>query len=195
MCARWGAGGAPDRIGSPQNSKCLSLIGPCGDRTHDLRVKSPLLCLAELTARSRVAVRRAKRQGRMRVETGAVRGRTGRRRPHVRSSPWHDDLGVNGATLGQGRDGGRGRPPHGWRVWVATLQLSRTAAALGRRSCAFSVAACGSQPGGERRDAAHDGLFSSRSGGDEHHWYPKQLLDPCDVAPRQEGQLAERRDP
>ena len=24
--------------------------GPCGDRTHDTRIKSPVLCLAELTA-------------------------------------------------------------------------------------------------------------------------------------------------
>ena len=29
----------------------IQLGGPCGDRTHDTRIKSPVLCLAELTAR------------------------------------------------------------------------------------------------------------------------------------------------
>ena len=32
----------------------LSIVkfgGPCGDRTHDTRIKSPVLCLTELTAR------------------------------------------------------------------------------------------------------------------------------------------------
>ena len=38
------------------HSPVLSTVksgGPCGDRTHDTRIKSPVLCLAELTARSK----------------------------------------------------------------------------------------------------------------------------------------------
>ena len=33
-----------------QSSPHFAVGGPCGDRTHDTRIKSPVLCLAELTA-------------------------------------------------------------------------------------------------------------------------------------------------